>query len=304
MGPTATGKTDLAVALREHLPVEIINVDSAQIYRGMDIGTAKPSAQILALAPHRLISFCDPAQSYSAAQFAHDAKREMADIVAKNRVPLLVGGSMLYFKVLLEGLAELPHADVEIRDQIQRQADSEGWPSLHRELQAIDPLTASRLHPNHSQRIQRAVEVYRLTGIPLSELQKKSQDGVEDAYNIKQFALMPEDRKLLHHRIEKRFLSMMERGFEAEVRAMFDRGDLNATMPAIRSVGYRQLWDYFDGQCHLNEAIERAVIATRQLAKRQQTWLRSWTNAQKIKIDSEGSYRSRINLCEIFLKTL
>ena len=304
MGPTATGKTDLAVALREHLPVEIINVDSAQIYRGMDIGTAKPSAQILALAPHRLISFCDPAQSYSAAQFAHDAKREMADIVAKNRVPLLVGGSMLYFKVLLEGLAELPHADAEIRDQIQRQADSEGWPSLHRELQAIDPLTASRLHPNHSQRIQRAVEVYRLTGIPLSELQKKSQDGVEVAYNIKQFALMPEDRKLLHHRIEKRFLSMMERGFEAEVRAMFDRGDLNATMPAIRSVGYRQLWDYFDGQCHLNEAIERAVIATRQLAKRQQTWLRSWTNAQKIKIDSEGSYRSRVNLCEIFLKTL
>ena len=304
MGPTATGKTDLAVALREHLPVEIINVDSAQIYRGMDIGTAKPSAQILALAPHRLISFCDPAQSYSAAQFANDAKREMADIVAKNRVPLLVGGSMLYFKVLLEGLAELPHADAEIRDQIQRQADSEGWPSLHRELQAIDPLTASRLHPNHSQRIQRAVEVYRLTGIPLSELQKKSQDGVEVAYDIKQFALMPEDRKLLHHRIEKRFFSMMERGFEAEVSAMFDRGDLNATMPAIRSVGYRQLWDYFDGQCHLNEAIDRAVIATRQLAKRQQTWLRSWTNAQKIKIDSEGSYRSRINLCEIFLKTL
>lgn len=304
MGPTATGKTDLAVALREHLPIEIINVDSAQIYRGMDIGTAKPSAQILALAPHRLISFCDPARTYSAAQFAHDAKREITDIVAKNRIPLLVGGSMLYFKVLLEGLAELPDADADIRVQIQRQADSEGWPSLHRELQAIDPHTASRLHPNHSQRIQRAIEVYRVTGIPLSELQKKSQDGVQEAYDIKQFALMPEDRKLLHHRIEKRFLSMMELGFEAEVRALFERGDLNATMPAIRSVGYRQLWDYFDGQCHLNEAIERAVIATRQLAKRQQTWLRRWTNVEKIKIDSQGSYRSTRELCEIFLKTL
>ena len=304
MGPTASGKTDLAVELRKYLPVEIVNVDSAQIYRGMDIGTAKPDKQILESAPHRLMSFCDPAQSYSAAQFASDAQREMADIVANNKVPLLVGGSMLYFKVLLEGLAELPEADAEIRDQIQQQAEREGWPSLHKELQQIDPPTAGRLHPNHSQRIQRAIEVYRITGKPLSELQKQSQSGVEDVFDIQQFALIPEDRELLHRRIEERFHAMMERGFEAEVGALYQRGDLGITMPSIRSVGYRQLWDYFDGHCSLDEAVEQAIIASRQLAKRQLTWLRSWPNALQIPIDSDDSYYNTEDLCQTFLKTL
>lgn len=304
MGPTASGKTDLAVALHKHLPVEIINVDSAQIYRGMDIGTAKPDKRTLEIAPHRLMSFCDPAESYSAAQFAIDARREMTEITANNKVPLLVGGTMLYFKVLLEGLAQLPEADTKIRNQIQQQADSEGWPSLHRELQKIDPVAASRLHPNHSQRIQRAIEVYRITGTPLSELQKQSKTGLDNVYDIKQFALVAEDRRLLQQRIEKRLQIMMKLGFENEVRALYQRGDLDTSKPAIRSVGYRQLWDYFEGHCCLSEAEERAVIATRQLAKRQQTWLRSWPNAQQVLVDGENGYYNTDDLCETFLKTL
>lgn len=304
MGPTASGKTDLALALHRQLPVEIINVDSAQIYRGMNIGTAKPDANVLATAPHRLISFCDPAQPYSAAQFARDAQREMAEIVASNKVPLLVGGTMLYFKVLLEGMAELPEADAQIRDEIQQQAQREGWPSLHRELEAVDPLTASRLHPNHSQRIQRALEVYRITGKALSELQNQTQIGIESLYDIKQFALIPNDRHRLHQKIEARFHAMIEEGLEAEVKTLYQRGDLTKTMPAIRSVGYRQLWDYFEGHCSLNQAIERAVIATRQLAKRQLTWLKSWPNTQQINIDNEIGFCDTDDLCQSLLKTL
>lgn len=304
MGPTASGKTDLALALHRQLPVEIINVDSAQIYRGMNIGTAKPDANVLATAPHRLISFCDPAQPYSAAQFARDAQREMAEIVASNKVPLLVGGTMLYFKVLLEGMAELPEADAQIRDEIQQQAQREGWPSLHRELETVDPLTASRLHPNHSQRIQRALEVYRITGKALSELQNQTQIGIESLYDIKQFALIPNDRHRLHQKIEARFHAMIEEGLEAEVKTLYQRGDLTKTMPAIRSVGYRQLWDYFEGHCSLNQAIERAVIATRQLAKRQLTWLKSWPNTQQINIDNEIGFCDTDDLCQTLLKTL
>lgn len=304
MGPTASGKTDLALALHRQLPVEIINVDSAQIYRGMNIGTAKPDANVLATAPHRLISFCDPAQPYSAAQFARDAQREMAEIVASNKVPLLVGGTMLYFKVLLEGMAELPEADAQIRDEIQQQAQREGWPSLHRELKTVDPLTASRLHPNHSQRIQRALEVYRITGKALSELQNQTQIGIESLYDIKQFALIPNDRHRLHQKIEARFHAMIEEGLEAEVKTLYQRGDLTKTMPAIRSVGYRQLWDYFEGHCSLNQAIERAVIATRQLAKRQLTWLKSWPNTQQINIDNEIGFCDTDDLCQSLLKTL
>ena len=304
MGPTASGKTDLAVALHKHLPVEIINVDSAQIYRGMDIGTAKPDKHTLEIAPHRLMSFCDPVESYSAAQFAIDARREMTEITANNKVPLLVGGTMLYFKVLLEGLSQLPEADTKIRNQIQQQADSEGWPSLHRELQKIDPVAASRLHPNHSQRIQRAIEVYRITGTPLSELQKQSKTGLDNVYDIKQFALVAQDRRLLHQRIEKRLQIMMKLGFENEVKALYQRGDLDASKPAIRSVGYRQLWEYFEGHCGLSEAQELAVIATRQLSKRQQTWLRSWPNAQQVLVDGENGYYNTDDLCKTFLKTL
>jgi len=304
MGPTASGKTDLAVELRRHLPVELINVDSAQIYRDMDIGTAKPDDQTLRAAPHRLINICDPAQAYSAADFAVDAKREIEDIIANGRVPLLVGGSMLYFKVLLDGLSELPAADPEIRDSLQQQADREGWQSLYAELQEVDPVTAKRLHPNHSQRIQRALEVYKITGIALSELQMTSQGGIKDKFDVHQFALIPNDRKLLHRRIEQRFTAMINGGFEAEVKKLYQRGDLDPSMPSIRSVGYRQLWEYLEGQCDLNQAIEKAVIATRQLSKRQQTWLRSWHSARRIDVDDASGYLRTEVLCKIFLGNL
>ena len=304
MGPTASGKTDLAIALRKHLPVELINVDSAQIYRHMDIGTAKPDDATLRVAPHRLINICDPEKPYSAADFAIDAKREIADIIADGRIPLLVGGSMLYFKVLLEGLSDLPSANPQIRDSLQQQADKEGWASLHAELQKVDPVTAKRLHPNHSQRIQRALEVYRITGVALSELQMKLQGGIQDDFDIRQFSLISHNRTLLHRRIEQRLLAMMDQGFAAEVKKLYQRGDLNPDMPAIRSVGYRQLWDYCDGHCDLNQAVEKAIIATRQLAKRQQTWLRGWHNAVQIAVDDADGYLSTDDLCKIFLTKL
>ena len=304
MGPTASGKTDLAIELKKHLPVELINVDSAQIYRHMDIGTAKPDKQTLRTAPHRLIDICDPAQSYSAADFALDAKREIEDIIAEGKIPLLVGGSMLYFKVLLDGLSELPAADPKIRHSIQQRADTEGWESLHAELQAVDPVTAERLHPNHSQRIQRALEVYKITGVALSELQMTSQGGIKNKYNVYQFALMANDRKLLHHRIQQRFIAMMDKGFEAEVKKLYQRGDLDPHMPSIRSVGYRQLWEHLEGQCDLNQAVEKAIIATRQLSKRQHTWLRSWHGAQHIDVDNNSVYLSTKDLCKKFLENL
>jgi tRNA dimethylallyltransferase len=270
----------------------------------MDIGTAKPDQQTLGHAPHRLISFRDPAQAYSAADFAADARREMEDIVSQGKIPLLVGGTMLYFKVLLEGLSDLPEADQEVRDAIQRQADREGWPSVHRELQRVDPISAQRLHPNHSQRIQRALEVYRLTGRPLSELQASTEDSIERHYDIRQFALMPNNRQLLHKRIERRFHSMLDQGFEAEVAKLYKRGDLHRDLPAIRSVGYRQLWDYFEGNCDLSEAIERGIVATRQLSKRQQTWLRTWPNCEQITVDNDNGYLSTDDLCGLCLKCI
>jgi tRNA dimethylallyltransferase len=303
MGPTASGKTDLAIALRDQLPVELINVDSAQIYDQMDIGTAKPDIETLAKAPHRLLGFCDPADSYSAADFAQDAKKEISEIHKLGRIPLLVGGSMLYFKVLLEGMSDLPAADVEIRNSIQQQADTEGWSSLHKELQKIDPKTAERLHPNHSQRIQRALEVYRITGVSLSDLQQQSEGGIEDIYDVQQYALIPQNRALLHQRIEQRFIAMMEAGFEDEVRKLYQRGDLQADMPSIRAAGYSQLWSYLEGQLSLDEAVERAIIATRQLSKRQQTWLRNWPNCQQISVDDGVQYHSTQVLCDFILKS-
>ena len=301
MGPTASGKTDLAVSLRDHMPVELINVDSAQIYQQMDIGTAKPDAETLTKAPHRLLGFCDPADSYSAADFAIDAKKEIADIHSMGRIPLLVGGSMLYFKVLLEGLSDLPTADAGIRQTIQEQADKEGWTSLHQQLQLVDPITAAKLHPNHSQRIQRALEVYKITGTPLSELQNQSEGGIEDQYDVRQYALVMQNRKLLHQRIEQRFMSMMDTGFTDEVETLFKRGDLHADLPSIRAAGYRQLWDYFDGHYGLDEAIEKAIIATRQLAKRQQTWLRNWPNIREILVDNQQGYLNQKDLYKNFL---
>ena len=304
MGPTASGKTALAIELRKQLSVELINVDSAQIYVGLDIGSAKPDAATLAAAPHRLLDIRDPTQAYSAADFLVDAKAEMADIVAAGKVPLLVGGSMMYFKVLLEGLSDLPEANPQIRAEIEQQAALQGWPALYRELEKVDPQMAGRLHPNHSQRIQRALEVYRISGVPMSSLQGNSTGGLGDSYDIVQFSLLPQNRSLLHSRIETRFQQMMKSGLEQEVRALYQRGDLHADLPAIRSVGYRQLWDYCSGKCSLAEAQEKAVVASRQLAKRQLTWLRNWPQAIEIAVDSQSGFLTVDDICAQCLKYL
>lgn len=305
MGPTASGKTDLAIALQDHFPVELINVDSAQVYRQLDIGSAKPDAATLKKAPHHLIDIRDPLDAYSAADFLADATRVMAEISARGNTPLLVGGTMLYFKVLLEGLSKMPEANAEIRAQIQEQADSEGWPAVYKQLQAVDAETAAGLHPNHSQRIQRALEVYLVTGVPMSTLRREENiGGIAGQYAIKQLALMPVNRKLIHQRIEDRFKRMMDLGFEAEVQALYQRGDLHANLPAIRSVGYRQIWQYLDGQCSLDEAVEKAIAATRQLAKRQITWLRNWPGSCEMEIDSETDLFSIDRMSALALKKL
>ena len=305
MGPTASGKTDIAIALREHLPIDIISVDSAQVYRQMDIGSAKPDRETLKQHPHRLIDIRDPVEAYSAGDFLKDAKVQMAEITATGRIPLLVGGTMLYFKVLFEGLADLPPANQVIRDELQGRAEKSGWPSLHEELKLIDPTVAARLHPNHSQRIQRALEVYLITGSPLSELLSLSKGtGIEDEYQVTQLALISNNRSLLHERIAQRFHLMMEQGFESEVKALYQRGDLAATSTAMRSAGYRQLWDYCDGLLSIEEAIEKGIIASRQLAKRQITWLRNWPNAREILVDNGERYLSCINICNQSLKIL
>lgn len=274
MGPTASGKTELAIRLRQKYPIEIISVDSALIYKGMDIGTAKPDAREQELAPHRLIDILDPSESYSAADFRRDALKEMNDIVAEGKIPLLVGGTMLYYKALLEGLSPLPAADPEIRQQIEKEAIELGWDALHDQLKAIDPVSAERIHPNDPQRLSRALEVYRISGKTLTELTKTKGEPLP--FRVKQFAIAPKERAELHRRIELRFEKMVGNGFEDEMKALYARKDLHPDLPSIRCVGYRQMWDYLDGNCTLDEAIFRGVCATRQLAKRQITWLRSW----------------------------
>lgn len=277
MGPTAAGKTDLAVALTQHLPCTIVSVDSAMVYRGMDIGTAKPDAKTLAKAPHRLLDIRDPGEAYSAGQFVTDALREIADIIAHQQIPLLVGGTMLYFRALQKGLAELPQADQAIRDRLVTEAEQYGWQALHERLQQIDPTSAQRIHPNDPQRLQRALEVYELTGQTLTELwQQKPTDFLK--YKIINIAVAPQDRQVLHQRIAMRFQQMLQQGFVDEVKQLFDRGDLTADLPALRAVGYQQVWNYLAGKLSYAEMQERAIIATRQLAKRQLTWLRSWEN--------------------------
>ena len=276
MGPTASGKTDLAIQLRQQLPVEVISVDSALIYRGMDIGTAKPSKAELALAPHRLINICDPAESYSAANFRTDALREMQEISAQGKIPLLVGGTMLYYKALLEGLSPLPSADEKVRSEIEAKAALIGWGGLHQELSKIDPISAQRINPNDSQRINRALEVFYLTGKTLTEL--TAQKGEALPYDILQFAIAPEQREVLHRRIEHRFHKMIELGFQQEVEKLYRRPDLNENLPSIRCVGYRQMWEYLRGDYDHDEMVFRGICATRQLAKRQITWLRGWTS--------------------------
>lgn len=284
MGPTASGKTDLAISLRQHLPVELISVDSTLVYRGMDIGTAKPSDAELAVAPHRLIDIRDPSAPYSVADFLADAEREIIDIHNAGKIPLLVGGTMLYFRALLDGLAEMPAADAEVRAQIEREAEEFGWPHIHRQLAAVDPHTAAEIHPNHSQRVSRALEVYRVSGKTMSQLRElqslqASAGSFSDRYEVCQLAIAPRDRSILHKRIELRFKTMLEKGLIDEVRALYERGDLHKDLPAIRAVGYRQVWDYFDGIWNYSEMTERGIIATRQLAKRQFTWLRGWSTS-------------------------
>ena len=276
MGPTGSGKTDLAIELYKRFPVEIISVDSALVYKGMDIGTAKPTAEELALAPHRLIDIIDPLDAYSAADFRRDALREMADIVAKGRIPLLVGGTMLYYKALLEGLSPLPEADPGVRAQIELEAATQGWAALHAELCRIDPVAGARIHPNDPQRLSRALEVFRLTGKNLTELTQLQGDPLP--YRTMQFVIAPSDRTWLRERIALRFDTMLAQGFEREVTRLLQRGDLNPSLPSIRCVGYRQMWDYLTGVLSYDEMRYRGIVATCQLAKRQMTWLRGWSH--------------------------
>ncbi len=276
MGPTASGKTDLAVALHEALPVDIVSVDSVMVYRGMDIGSAKPAPAILTQAPHRLVDILDPAEPYSAARFREDALREIRAIHAAGRVPLLVGGTMLYFRALFGGLSALPSADPAVRAGIEAEAAERGWPALHARLAQVDPAAAERIHPNDPQRIQRALEVHELTGRPLSELQA-AEAGEAPPYRFVKLAVAPAERSVLHERIARRFRQMLEAGLVEEVEGLYRRGDLHPGLPAIRAVGYRQVWQYLAGELEREAMVERGIIATRQLAKRQFTWLRSET---------------------------
>ncbi|MBZ2168528.1 tRNA (adenosine(37)-N6)-dimethylallyltransferase MiaA [Marinobacter sp. F4216] len=301
MGPTASGKTDLAIELCKRLPCDIISVDSALIYRTMDIGTAKPSAEELAAAPHRLIDICDPAETYSAADFRRDALAEMSAISAAGRIPLLVGGTMMYYKALLHGMSRLPSASPEIRHAIQQEAEEKGWQALHGELELYDPVAARLIHPNNRQRLMRALEVYRLTGKPISSFwqaefanpSQNQRDGVEDftyftqwqadeseelPYTVIQLAVAPSTRSQLHERIHQRFLNMLEHGFLDEVRSLMARGDLHPDLPSMRCVGYRQAWDFLAGNVDYDAFVNKGVAATRQLAKRQMTWLRKWSD--------------------------
>lgn len=274
MGPTASGKTDLAIDLCEDYPFELIGVDSAQIYKGMDIGTAKPDEATLKRAPHRLISFLDPSESYSAAEFRRDALTEMQSITAAGKIPVLVGGTMLYFRALENGLADMPDADPTVRAALTEEAERHGWQALHDRLARIDPVAAARIHPNDPQRLQRALEVYELTGLTLTEHHNKAKADALN-YRVLKLALIPSDREWLRQRAALRFELMLKAGFLDEVKALYERGDLHENLPAIRSVGYRQAWDYLAGNTDFNEMQNRAIVATRQLAKRQLTWLRS-----------------------------
>ena len=284
-GPTGCGKTAAALAIAEVLPVEIISVDSALVYRGMDIGTAKPTAAEQALAPHHLIDILDPTESYSAAEFVRDAKRLAAEITARGRLPLLVGGTMLYFKALFDGLSALPQADAALRAAIDAEAAERGWPALHAELAALDPETGARLAPNDSQRIQRALEVIRLTGQPLSALHAASRkDDDMKGVDWPLFSLEPTDRAWLHERLAQRFDLMLKQGLVDEVRALRARGDLSLALPSMRCVGYRQVWEALDAD-DFRDLRERGIAATRQLAKRQVTWLRGMPQRRVIACD-------------------
>jgi tRNA dimethylallyltransferase len=279
MGPTGSGKSDLAVRLAEDLPLEVISVDSALVYRGMDIGTAKPTSGTRARIPHHLIDIRDPTMGYSVGEFTRDAQHAMQDIWSRGRQPLLVGGTMMYFHALTSGIAPLPEADAAVRKSIDASAATLGWAAVHQELAEVDPQAAARIHVNDPQRIQRALEVYRLTGQTITKLQRERVSVFADV-NVIEFALAPLERDELHTKIERRFKAMLDAGFVEEVRSLYERGDLSAEHASMRAVGYRQLWRYLAGLSALNIATEQAIAATRQLAKRQLTWLRRRAHAQ------------------------
>ncbi len=280
MGPTASGKSALAIELATRYPFEIVNVDSAQVYRGMDIGTAKPDAATRAAVPHHLIDIRDPAEPYSAADFREDALAAIADILSRRRLPLLVGGTMLYFRALKKGLAGMPPADPAIRKKISAMAERDGWPAVHGRLEAVDPETAARVHRNDPQRLQRALEIYEISGRPMSRWHDAEHDRFP--YDLCEIAIVPMDRDALHRRIRERFERMLDDGFIDEVRVLHERRDLHEELPSIKAVGYRQIWQYLGGKLDFDAMWEKAITATRQLAKRQLTWLRSWEDLQKI----------------------
>lgn len=274
MGPTASGKTALAMTLSEYYPIDIISVDSALIYRGMDIGTAKPTKDELLRYPHKLIDIKDPAESYSAADFRLDAINTIEASLKNKRIPLLVGGTMLYFKALLDGLSPLPPADENIRKFIEEKANKLGWQAIHEQLAQIDPVAAQRIHPNDPQRLNRALEVYLISGQTLTALTQNKGDTLD--YHFVQFAIECDDRKLIHERIETRYKQMLALGFEKEVAQLMQRGDLHLDLPSMRCVGYRQMWQYLSGHINYDDMVFQGICATRQLAKRQITWLRGW----------------------------
>jgi len=290
LGPTASGKTDLAIEVVQRLPCEIISVDSAQIYKEMNIGTGKPDAETLARAPHRLIDFLDPAQAYSASQFRHDAVQEMEALRDAGKIPLLVGGTMLYFRALRDGLAKMPASNAQVREEILRKADREGWGAVHAALAAVDPESAQRIHPNDPQRLQRALEIYLVSGKTMTahhQLENVAQAAADFPFQLHFFAIQPQDRAVLHNKIAARFEGMIEQGLVAEVERLYARGDLDLSMPSMRAVGYRQTWQYIAGELRFDAMVEQGTIATRQLAKRQITWMRSWENLRSF--DSDDS---------------
>jgi tRNA dimethylallyltransferase len=304
MGPTAAGKTDLAITLQDWLPGRIISVDSAMIYRGMDIGTAKPRPEELARAPHRLIDLIDPVERYSVADF----RREMDAAVAEGRVPLLTGGTMMYFKALKEGFADVPVADPSVRERLQAYAEAHGWDSLHQRLRQVDPDAAAKIHPNNRQRLLRAVEVYESTGRSLSSYWSASgrwsgpatagPQAAQLPYNLVELALAPESRQTLHGRIDARFRMMLNEGLIEEVERLRSRGDLDLSLPSMRCVGYRQVWEFLDGNSSRDELVNRGIAATRQLAKRQLTWLRGWRQAHNLDSNNPNLYRNVLKLIE------
>lgn len=282
LGPTASGKSDLAMKLTAHLPVELVSVDSALVYRDMNIGTAKPDSETLQQFPHHLIDIRDPDQIYSAADFRADVLELMSAISERGKIPLLVGGTMLYFKVLIEGIASMPAADSAIREKILREAEIGGWQKVHDRLAKIDPKSAARIHPNDPQRLQRALEIWELTGESMTDLHRKQQAQVTLPYRVCQMAIIPPDRTVLHRIIATRFEQMVRDGFIEEVKLLREKYDLHENLPSIKSVGYRQAWQYLEGEIDRAAMQELAVIATRQLAKRQFTWLRGWNNLNEI----------------------